>query len=131
MRHLIAAAAFLASAAHAQTVGLHLGSWHSEPGYNNANPGVYVRLENGLTAGAYRNSFRKTSVYAGWTWQADIAGFRPAITAGLISGYRHPFLVVPSIAAPEIGSVRLRVAYVPRLDPKGAHVIHLMAEKEF
>lgn len=38
------------------TIGAHLGSWHSRPGYNNINPGLYVRDADGWTVGGYRNS---------------------------------------------------------------------------
>lgn len=37
-------------------VGLHIGSWHSEPGYNNSNPGFNAQWKNGLMAGFYENS---------------------------------------------------------------------------
>lgn len=73
-------------AAHAQedgvTIGLHLVSAHGAGNLNSRNPGLYVRLPSGFTAGFYENSLsgtrysgndgsRRFSTYAGWTWQTD------------------------------------------------------------
>lgn len=38
------------------TIGMHTLSWHSEPGYNNFNPGFYLRSPDGWQGGLYRNS---------------------------------------------------------------------------
>ena len=52
-------------AAHADEVaayGIHIGSHHFPAyQYNNFNPGLYVRMKSGLTAGAYYNSERRPS----------------------------------------------------------------------
>lgn len=45
-----------APAGQGLTVGAHLVSWHSQPGYNGHNPGLYLRDADGWTVGAYRNS---------------------------------------------------------------------------
>jgi hypothetical protein len=89
-------------------VGAHLISLHSSPTYVSAHdnfhdidyrtryewvtPGAYVRMANGATAGAYRNSLGKASVYVGWTWQTDDERF--ALTVGAVSGYRRDFTVI-------------------------------------
>lgn len=81
------AALLLAGSAQAQTVGLHLGSVHvpRRADQQDFNPGFYFKAEDGLTAGIYRNTIGRTSVYAGYT--ADAGPF--SLTAGLITGYQH------------------------------------------
>jgi hypothetical protein len=130
---ILRAAALLlaATTAHADTtVGMHLGSWHSQPGYNNTNPGAYVRLDSGATLGAYRNSFRRTTVYLGKTWETEGQGLRLAVTAGACTGYDKPVLVVPSMSAP-VGPARLRIAFIPKVEKGGAAVVHAAVETTF
>lgn len=78
----------LASAAvcaRGQTIGVHLTSWHAAGGegsWNNQNYGLYLRTEDGLTLGGYRNSRNFWSNYAGWT-----LGDQWALTLGVVTGY--------------------------------------------
>jgi hypothetical protein len=136
-------------------IGAHLVSLHGSPtydctprdaagtalyqarecAYQNLNPGAYVRLANGATFGAYRNSYGDASAYAGWTWQTEGGAF--ALTAGAVAGYRgSPIapLVAPSmrldlseVAAP---GWALRVSLIPK--PPRHHsataVLHLSLE---
>lgn len=144
----LAAGVLVAEQAQAQglTVGAHLASWHSEPGYNDRNPGLYARTAEGWTAGAYCNSESRSplfptapacrvSAYAGRTWGRAIApGLSADLTAGLITGYERAGvlpMVVPSL---RIGTadLALRLAAIPRIDPKrGSHVVHVMVEGRF
>ena len=70
-------------------VGVHLGSYHAHAPagvpYNGVNPGLYARWASGLTLGAYRNSIRRNSVYAGWT--ITDAAERFGLTLGIVTGY--------------------------------------------
>jgi hypothetical protein len=80
----------------ALAIGLHLGTYHfdASKGYNDFNPGAYVVCD-GWTSGAYRNSERKPSVYAGKTFA--FSGFD--VTIGAVTGYRRAALtpmLVPS-----------------------------------
>ena len=60
---LIATSSFTTFAQEkATTVGLHLGSWHSQPGYNNQNFGIYIQ-HHGFVLGVYRNSIKP---YCSW-----------------------------------------------------------------
>lgn len=81
--------ALLACAAvQAQTVvGLHLESHHfpNSPEYNNANLGAYVHLQNGFSAGFYRNTYRKESYYIGETFHVGFVD----VALGVVSGYQH------------------------------------------
>ena len=79
----------------ALAIGLHLGTYHfdASKGYNDFNPGAYVVCD-GWTAGAYRNSERKPSLYVGKTFRYGVD-----ITIGAVTGYkRAPLtpLLVPS-----------------------------------
>lgn len=70
-------------------IGLHLISTHlgdMNPGAERtlATPGVYVVAPNGITAGAYRNTLRRTSVHLGYT---HALGGGWALSAGAVTGY--------------------------------------------
>ena len=127
--------ALVAGAAQADTLGLHVASWHSTPGYNNVNPGAYWRSDDGLTVGAYCNSQSRSprfpdaprcslARYIGLT--TDLGPV--SITAGMIGGYQIGTvpMLVPSL---KLGGLRL--AFLPKLDPKsGTYVVHAMWETE-
>lgn len=111
-----------------KTVGMHIGSVHLPArDFNNANLGLYLRTERGITAGAYYNSERRMSVYGGYTHEWGPVG----VTVGLITGYQRAAvlpLVVPSVRLGRIDQVTFRLAYLPKIEKGGAHVLHLMAE---
>lgn len=127
-----AACAVLSEARAETTIGAHIGSWHSEPGYNNVNPGLYV-VHNGWTVGGYRNSIRKDSFYAGYTFQYAMGRVIPSLTAGAITGYRtSPApLLAPSLAIQATADFRVRILYLPKVRFTGAHVLHLAIERNF
>jgi hypothetical protein len=111
-------------------IGIHVGSRH-EPvrrpngqKFNNSNPGVYLRWDNGVTVGGYRNSEYRTSVYAGWTWASSACG--PAVTFGVITGYAKGTipLIVPSLCVLD----HVRLSFIPKIEPKGSNVLHLSLE---
>lgn len=80
-------------------VGLHVVSYHFEDGkqaadslgWNNYNYGLYARWDNGVTAGFYKNSLFRWSVYAGYTLEsapfASLLGAKLGLTVGMVSGY--------------------------------------------
>jgi hypothetical protein len=134
---LLAAALLLATTAHAQTIGVHLVSTHLHPElahadgdpepYNDINPGLYYRTAAGWQVGAYRNSHRQPTFYAGKAWTIGMgqnwdAGVMLAGATGYPAGS-----VVPMLAA----SVRysfLRLTATPRIGSKASAVLHLSAE---
>ena len=133
---LIAAGITMCGDARAQTVGLHLASVHSAPGFNNSNPGIYLRTRGGWTAGVYRNSEWRTSTYAGWTASTEVAGpVRAELTMGLITGYRvAPVLplLAPSLRVGGDTGPALRLTVLPKVHAKqGASVAHLSTEWSF
>ena len=121
-------AAITISATADAAIGLHIASQHfPEKSYNNDNPGVYARFDNGLTIGTYRNSFRRQATYAAYTYEYG----RFAVSAGLISGYDRPWLLVPSVRVLDIDNVSLRLAVIPAIEKGGSSVAHLMLEAKF
>jgi hypothetical protein len=155
---MIATATFVActpAPAAAQTVGLHIGSAHipASDHLNNVNPGAYVRYDSGATAGFYRNSYKRLSVYAGWTWErgpfaltvGGITGYKrsdvPCTGDRLAKGYTHcwdgsrstalSLLVAPSVALPDVFGITPRVTVLPKIESKGSTVIHLAVERAF
>jgi hypothetical protein len=144
--------------ASAQTVGLHLVSGHTQGGLNNTNPGIYARFDSGLTVGAYRNSFRRNSVYLGYTVETSPTDrLSVAVTAGAITGYQREEwcgrclngnigtksnpcfagdggkvspMLVPSIAYRH-GEYAARFGIIPDASRKSIRAVHLMVERHF
>ncbi len=119
----------MAASAQAQTVGLHLASAHSRPGFSSSTPGAYVMDAAGWTLGAYRNSFRVLTIYTGRTWSTEAAGVQLAVTAAAASGYNSPVIIVPTIAVP-VGSIRARAAVMPATKSGEAWAAHLSVETQ-
>lgn len=173
-RTLIAAAAamllpavpFQAQATEsAFTIGLHLVSHHTanrpddrDPGwsttgqqrstYNERNFGAYVRTDAGVTAGLYRNSYRKLSTRIGY--QLDLTlprGWQASLEAAIVTGYPKGQVdlggttlrlgAMPSMATPRVSGARARVGYVPDFEKRGGKrslregVWHLMVEHQW
>lgn len=110
------------------TLGVHLFSHHfPSDHYNNVNPGLYYRLAEGPVAGFYRNSVRRLSVYAGYTWQYG----RFDLTTGAVTGYTQgaQLLLVPSVGLFTVHGVTARLAFIPRIEKRiGSHVLHVAIE---
>lgn len=135
-KYLLLILLVLASAVQADIIGLHLASTHnparnqSGEEFNNFNPGAYIQRDNGLTAGAYYNSDKHYTVYAGWTtpeWN------RLSLTMGLATGYTPAVIPMGVLSARvlSLDNYSVRIGYIPRVEAKGAQVIHLMLEKQF
>lgn len=116
-----------AAASNAQTFGLHIASAHAHGGYNAFNPGVYARLDNGVTFGTYRNSHSKQSAYLGYTWQTGGA-LSYALTAGAVTGYERS---VSPLLAPSIAYRGIRLGIIPRPMKGGSAALHLMVERHY
>lgn len=74
------------------TLGIHTFSYHNAGNYNDTTPGLYLE-RNQFVMGAYHNSIRNTSVYAGYTWDWPLPPnpiFQAiSFTGGLATGYKH------------------------------------------
>jgi hypothetical protein len=139
MKHIITALALMLATitASATTLGLHLGSRHSnyDQPWNDVNPGLYARFDNGVIVGTLRNSERAQSYYAGWSRDWPLTTRLDAgITLGLITGYKRADvlpLVVPSIRLGFTENVGLRTSLLVNPDKRGAHAVHLSVEWKF
>jgi hypothetical protein len=134
----LSALLFAPVAAQAQTtVGLHLVSHHfpERPGQRNFNPGVYVRTADGWTAGYYRNTLGRNSVYAGYTLEHSFTSYLSVgVTAGAVTGYRlndDGYGVAKSALTPMLApSVKVgpaRLSFIPGIGVS-ASVVHLSVE---
>lgn len=105
MRLIVCALALLlALPASAQTILSGFVSRHSSPGYHEANHGIGVRIDTGAlagwSAGTYRNSLDRQTVYVAREWLHQVAGpLHVGVVAGLATGYR--WAVVPAVL-PEV-----------------------------
>ena len=131
-------------------LGLHLVSYHHDQRSftNNTNPGVYVECD-GWTAGVYKNTLSRPTVYGGYTWRSGPF----ALTVGLASGYQkeygqrlcEPGVVdlpenrcfrgvadspVMPIVVPSVSVGPARVWFVPKIKSSSA-AVHLSIERAF
>lgn len=128
----------LCSAA-ALTIGMHIGSYHTADNerYNNINPGLYVAY-NGYTAGTYKNSYSKQTVYAGKAF--DITeNCRYDVLVGAATGYNiKRSSVVPFVVGSAKFNIQdeaiLRVSAIPQVSSDGklkGAVLHLSLQRNF
>jgi len=124
----------LSQCAHAEplTVGLHAVSYHApEKGQQNVNPGLYVRGDD-WQIGMYRNSYRKPTIYAAYSWQL---GDGYELFTGGATGYKkvwHHGPIAPMVAFSKpidfrVLGMRPRVTFMLPT-PKTSAVVHLSAE---
>lgn len=111
------------------TVGLHLASVHvpAADWQNNANVGIYAKTAGGITAGIYRNTQHRTSVYAGYTLEHGPF----ALTLGAITGYSaRPVMpmLAPSVALPALAGITPRLTFIPKFGAVKAAALHLSIE---
>jgi hypothetical protein len=136
MKTLILAFSLFASGlVNAQTLGIHLVSWHDKPGYNNDNPGLYLQTQKGYLLGTVKNSENAQSFYAGKVFDYPLTPrVSGSLTVGVISGYKaSPImpLVTPSVSVHLNYTDSLRVSYLPRVNKSGSHALHMSFERKF
>lgn len=108
------------------TTGIYSRYEENRRPINNVNPGIGISFDGGWTAGIYRNSYYRTSVYLGraWAWEVGpplVAGRRLEVGAAVVAatGYqsRTGNAVQPGAAAtlglPITRRVTLRVIGAP------------------
>ena len=142
--------------------GLHLVSMHgnAEMPVNNRNIGLYAETVDGWAGGFYRNSFDRTTVYAGhsFRWTPPSVPVRLVLTLGVASGYQHERVDAPCatvnstlgtnytgkcwfdrgwsrgaltlMAAPSLELGPVRLWYVPAVGRSGS-VYHLSTQWRF
>ena len=113
-------------------LGLHLMTWHAQPGWNGINPGLYAKVDSGWTAGFYYNSDRRWSAYAGKTFKVFD---KVDVTVGGVTGYSTRTispLVIPSIELWRFEGADVRLAFAPRVPGVNpSALIHFTIEKRF
>lgn len=140
------------------TIGILLGSYHYDNGnpnfidpqgrrvHNGATPGAYLQTpsihrteifgtptEISLTAGVYKNSWRRTSYFVGSTFTTSFPGsphspLSASISIGGVSGYANSkILFAPSIAYSFSSRTSLRTFLLPGNMP----TISFALEQEF
>jgi hypothetical protein len=124
--------ALAATFAQGQTMGLHLGSIHDKRGFNNTNPGLYLKTESGLTIGAVVNSENNPAFYMGKTYAKPLAFGDLSVTVGGIYGYALAPIV--PLAVPSLGLVcgektTCRISFLAQLHKNGANALHFSIEK--
>ena len=134
MKNLLFSLSFVSCFAHAGTVGLHLGSWHDEKGFNNTNPGVYLKLQNGLTIGTVLNSESNQSFYLAKTLTQEYKSFDLSVSLGLISGYKTSKvlpMIIPSLGYKINDDITLRSSFLPKINKQGSNALHWSVERRF
>jgi len=142
---LFAALFCAATSAAAQTLGVHTVTRHTNPelahveagqrDYNDRNPGAYWRWANGAQVGAYRNSHRANTVYAGWAlespqWRGLTVGGGVFAATGYPLGTVLP-LAAGSVAYHLTNGLALRLNATPRIGNKASGTLHLTVEYTF
>ena len=144
--------------ANADTLGVHIGSYHMEKQditagrpWNNVNPGVYYMWEadEGLSilpsgryvVGSYFNSIRKQSAYVGYVYPVTdyldvvvglITGYSGEAANGRrYSGYPVMPLIVPSVHFPLFDNVEARIHVLPKAAKGGSTAVHFSIEMRF
>jgi len=103
---------------------LHIAAYHASPGYNNDTPGlgllcpVAARVNFGI--GAYHNSLRRPSTYAGISWQPWQLG--PVAVGGMVgavTGYTpSPRLAGALVASLPVSRAAVHLTIAP--DSRGS-----------
>jgi len=123
-------------------IGEHLVSWHSNPkgcyplkACNDFNPGLSITWD-GWLGGAYYNSLKRLTVYAGRSFVLAQAGPVTALVGGVLAtGYRiTPFVpvITPAVAVTLSRHWRAQVLWIPRVGTiNPTNVLHLMLVETF
>lgn len=130
------------SCAAIAAAGLHLASWHADPGFNDFNPGGFVRADCEILygqpqAGVFYNSEERPSAYGGLVFELDRDA--PATVFALIGGATgYDFPLVPLVnAGVRLGPfdddlpLALVIGYTPAIEGKSSHLVHFALEWRF
>jgi hypothetical protein len=140
MKYLFISLLFVTSIAQADDLVIHTVSWHARPSweenyntkvrYNDYNPGLGYRWNNGWNVGFYYNSFYKTSVYSAKEFMlSDNVG----LIAGGVTGYKSStgYSVAPLLGAEWCQPITDKLSAVMLVIPafrNSPGVLHFAAE---
>jgi hypothetical protein len=114
----------ITAAATAVAVGVHIGTYHFEShGYNDFNPGVYVRVDN-VQVGTYYNSHRRGSVYLAYS--INITDNVDVLVGG-VTGYNKTATPLVTVAYKFTNG--LRIGLIPSSPKGGSGGLHVAYEK--
>jgi hypothetical protein len=141
MKFLFAALMLFVSQAFAgvvpDVIGFNLVSWHSTPGFNNVNPGVYGRWDRpsgAIVAGTYFNSVYKQTYWIGHASEWRSGPYGASLLIGAATGYHSDamFMFVPSVSYTS-GRNTIRLHGIPEAQNTGfgAGLLHISVEHRF
>lgn len=129
------------------TIGMHMFSVHThkvdviaQKDWNNLNPGMYAKWDNGLVIGGYYNSIRRTSFYVGYAYPLTdnfdvvvgaITGYYGDVPTGTYGTRKVLPLIVPSYHFRLTDDVVGRVHFIPKTGKYAAAAFHFSIEKRF
>lgn len=86
--------------AHAGELNIITSSHHANPNtdygfkFNEVNPSISYRLDNGIEIGMYKNSFYRTSTYVGYNYRLyENSKVRVEVIGGAVTGYDQRYSV--------------------------------------
>jgi len=117
----LAASADAAAVCDSATVGVNLGTYHTDrtKGYQEFNPGVYVVCD-GFVAGVYRNSFGRATLDLGYVLHlVSVIDITAGITYGYRKSWREPdyHVIVDAHGYMRQGAQQHEVLVLPMLTP--------------
>lgn len=123
---IVTLAVFTSTTLAAQTIGVHVASYHDTPGFNNDTKGLSLQLDD-LVVGTYKNSINNQSVYIAkeFKWSSSFS-----IYVGGVTGYHQKVmpLVLPTYTV-SLSKVDLKLGILPNV--KGvtdSTVLHMVVQ---
>lgn len=113
--------ALVSVASHADgNIGIHVGSWHSKPGFNNFNPGVYYKSDDGWVIGTFQNSLDRNTTYVGGVIETRNKVYSLSLNVG--TGYNSPLVLFPAPSV--LLRKHHRIIYLPEFGKQNpSHVV--------
>lgn len=103
------------------------GNYSIKHELNESNPGLAYVHNSGINVGIYKNSYYKTSVYAGYSVETNWKYINFGVLGGIITGYEFPtgqkvlpmgqsyMLVGPKFAQAKIGAIPGAITFSLRI----------------
>lgn len=118
-RLLVLLSSLFCAAANADDLVIHLGSYHSpatyytadgEQRYNNVNPGLGYASGDGWIVGAFWNSYKEPTVYAGkqFLWNCGLQNLKCGAVIALGTGYEKYETIAAKYFLQPFGGVVLK-----------------------
>lgn len=123
-------------------IGVHLLSFHTEPGYKTITPGFYIKTNKNIVLGALENSQSRIGAYAGYDWEVFRNSQLSISVTGLgMVGYKRKLITGAAILSMKHSAAPIRLSVIPKppkwLDnwdgtpPKPSAAFSISYEREF